>query len=368
MNDAVDRHFMKRALELASRARGFTAPNPMVGAVIVKKGKIVGEGYHRAAGLPHAEVEAIRSAKGETAGATMYVTLEPCCHHGRTGPCTEAIRTAGIRKVVYATADPDKRVNCRGESCLIEAGIKVERGVLENEALQLNEIYFGYHRLGRPYIILKTAQTLDGRIATRTGDSKWISSPPALKLAHQLRADVDAVVVGLGTVRADDPALTVRNVKGPDPYRIVLSESLRFPRHCRLLDENTDGRSIVATTNDEAVDRLSRRRWEGLILWKIKRRRGGGLDLNDFVVKAGRFGLQSLLVEGGSSVATSFLKTGLVDKYVVVIAPRVIGCGTPAVADLKVARLADGIVFDRHLFKTCGRDAVFVGYPKWERP
>lgn len=358
---------MERALALAARARGHTAPNPMVGALIVRKGQIVGEGYHHAAGRPHAEVEAIRSARDQTTGATMYVTLEPCCHHGRTGPCTEAIRSAGIREVVYAASDPDDRVNRGGERCLIEAGIKVRRGVLEEAAMLLNEIYFGYHRLGRPYVILKTAQTLDGRIATRTGDSKWISSPPALKMAHQLRADVDAVVVGLGTVCADDPSLTVRHVKGPNPYRIVLTESMKFPRSCKLLDNNRDCRTIVATTNDDLVQKLTHRRRNNLVLWKIKKRRGGGIDLHDLVAKADQFGFQSILVEGGSSVATSFLKAGLVDKYVAVIAPRVIGCGTPAVADLKTTRLTDGITFSRHSFEACGPDNIFVGYPKWER-
>ena len=359
----ADLEYMRRALRLAAKARGYTSPNPMVGAVLVRDGQIVGQGYHRAAGLDHAEIAAIKQAGDKARGATLYVTLEPCCHTGRTGPCTEAILRASIKKVYYSIDDPDHRVNCRGGRCLTEAGFEVQKGLLKEEARQLNESYFGFHHNRRPWVILKTAQTLDGRIATKTGDSKWISSPPSLKLAHRLRSEVDAVVVGAGTVRTDNPALTVRLVKGKNPYRIVLTGSARLPQRCRLLSNNDDCRTIVATTAAEAPSLAARHARSKLITWSIKSRRDGNLDLIDFLQKAKAFGIQSLLVEGGAHLATAFLKSGLVDKCIVVLAPMVLGEGISAVGDLAVNRLAGAIKFDRFRFSRCGPDMVFVGYP-----
>ena len=353
---------MQRALELAARARGHTSPNPMVGAVVVKRGKIVGEGYHHAAGQDHAEIIALREAGNEARSATIYVTLEPCCHTGRTGPCTEAIQKARIKRVVYAVDDPDARVNCRGGACLRRGGIDVTRGIMKQEAMDLNEVYFGYHRNQRPWVVMKSAQTLDGRIATLNGDSQWISGPPALKLAHQMRAEADAVVVGMGTVRADNPALTVRKVDGPNPYRIVLTNSLRFPRDCQLLDGNSDYRTIIATS-DETAERLAHsKRGSGLIIWNLKADRDGRLSLRDLVRKADWFGLRSLLIEGGATLATSFLKAGLVDKYVQVTAPMIIGKGIDAVGELKIRRLARALRFERARFEHLGQDSLFVGY------
>lgn len=353
---------MRRALELAARGRGTTSPNPMVGAVVVKGRQVVGEGYHRAAGLAHAEIVALRKAGTKARGATIYVTLEPCCHTGRTGPCTEAIMKAGIRRVVYAVDDPDSRVNCSGGCCLRKDGLEIVKGVLRKEATRLNEMYFGYHRLGRPYVTLKMAQTLDGRIATRTGDSQWISGPLALKVAHQLRTEVDAVVVGMGTVLADNPALTVRKSKGANPYRIVLTNSIKFPRRCQLLDDNPDYKTVVATGADSA-GRLSRRkRGRGVIIWDIKTDRQGHLRLDDFLRKADAFGLRSILVEGGATLATSFFKAGLVDKYMQVTAPKIIGRGIAAVGDLKIRKLQNAIQLVECSFENLGDDCLFTGY------
>jgi diaminohydroxyphosphoribosylaminopyrimidine deaminase/5-amino-6-(5-phosphoribosylamino)uracil reductase len=334
----------------------------MVGAVIVKQGRVVGEGYHRAAGLDHAEVVALRRAGDKARGATIYVTLEPCCHTGRTGPCTEAIMAAGIRRVVYAVDDPDGRVNCCGGKCLRLGGLEIVKGILREEALRLNEVYFGYHRLGRPYVTLKMALTLDGRIATRTGDSQWISGPEALKVAHQLRAEADAVVVGRGTVAADNPALTVRMAKGTNPYRIVLTSSIRFPRQCQLLDDNDDYRTIVATSNESAQRLARRKRGRGVIIWNVKTDRKGHLRLDDFLAKAGAFGFRSILVEGGATLATSFLNAGLVDKYIQVVAPKIIGRGIEAVGDLKIRKLANAIQLVDGTFENLGADCLFTGY------
>jgi diaminohydroxyphosphoribosylaminopyrimidine deaminase/5-amino-6-(5-phosphoribosylamino)uracil reductase len=365
MVKTVDAAYMRRALSLAEKGRGKTSPNPMVGAVIVKKGEIVGEGYHRCVGKEHAERVAIKKAGSKAKGATLFVNLEPCCHTGRTGPCTEAIINAGIGKVIFSVRDPDPRVNGKGARILKKAGVTVKSGLLKKEALQLNESYFGYHKNKRPFVILKMAQTLDGRIATTTGESRWISGPQSLKLAHRLRAEVDAVVVGMGTVRKDNPALTVRLVKGKNPYRVVLSQSLNFPRKCLLLDNNSDYKTIIAT-NGEEIERFSRtkRGRRNLIYWSLRTDSDGLLDLHDFVTKAEEFGFHSLLVEGGGAIATSFLKIGLVDKYIIVMAPFVLGNGISAVGDLRARKLADAISFEHYFFQASGTDNVFVGYPK----
>ena len=360
----ADITYMQRALDLAGRARRKTSPNPMVGAVIVKNGRVIAEGYHRRAGSDHAEVVALKKAGSRVAGATIYVSLEPCCHTGQTGPCTEQIIKAGIKKVFYAVKDPDPRVNGKGERRLKKAGIEVVGGVLKEEAARLNEIYFGNQINKRPFIILKTVQSLDGRIATATGDSQWISGAESLRFAHQLRAEVDAVAVGAATVCADNPALTVRRVKGNNPYRIILSGSLDLPRRCRLLDDNGDYKTIIAST-PSAIARFSRKhKSKKPIFWEVKKDRRGRLDLRDFVAKAAAFGLHSLLIEGGATLVTSFLKAGLFDKYVVVTAPIVIGQGIEAVADLEIRKLSKVISFNREEFIKSGRDMIFIGYPE----
>jgi len=365
MAETADATYMLRALNLAEKGRGWTSPNPMVGAVLVNKGEIVGEAYHCCVGKEHAERAAIKKAGPKAKGATLFVNLEPCCHIGRTGPCTETIIKAGIGKVVFSVRDPDPRVNGKGARILKKAGVTVESGLLKKQALQLNESYLGYHKNKRPFVILKMAQTLDGRIATVTGESRWISGPQSRKLAHRLRAEVDAVVVGMGTVRKDNPALTVRLVKGKNPYRVVLSQSLNFPRRCRLMDNNADYKTIIAT-NGEAIERFSRtkRGRHGLIYWRLRTGTDGLLDLHDFITKAGEFGFHSLLVEGGSSLAASFLKADLVDKYIIVIAPLILGSGISAVSDIHARKLVDAVSFDRYFFQASGTDNVFVGYPK----
>ena len=360
----ADIEYMQRALSLAKKAKGMTSPNPMVGAVVVKNGRVIAEGYHKRVGSEHAEAAALTKAGATARGATVYVSLEPCCHTGQTGPCTEKLIQSGVKKVIYAVKDPDLRVNGKGARILKKAGIEVVSGVLKEEALQLNEIYFGNKINKRPYIILKTVQSLDGRIATATGDSKWISSPESLKLAHQLRAEVDAVVVGMGTVRADNPSLTVRRIKGKNPYRVIISGSLKFPKGCHLLDNNTDFKTVIASSEKANDSFRRRRRCSGLIFWNVKTVRDGSLDIKDFIRKANDFGLHSLLIEGGGGLVTSFLKAGLFDKYVVITAPIIIGRGTDAVRDLNNRKLADAIGLKTGTCYASGKDMVFVGYPE----
>jgi diaminohydroxyphosphoribosylaminopyrimidine deaminase/5-amino-6-(5-phosphoribosylamino)uracil reductase len=363
MADVDDIEFMKQALDLAYKGNGATSPNPMVGAVIVKDRRIISRGFHRKAGTDHAEIVALKKAGKTASGATLYVTLEPCCHHGKTGPCTDAIIAAGIRRVVYAVKDPNPDVDGKGAARLKRAGITVQSGVLRDEAKRLNEKYFGYLTNKRPFVILKTAQTIDGRIATATGDSQWISSPESLAFAHKLRAEVDGVVVGMGTVRVDNPSLTVRHAKGENPYRIIVAGSPKVPRKCALLNRNGDERTIVAGS-EQAIDRLTRTRKNGdLTCWRVNMRRDGLVDLRDLLNKADEFGLRSLLVEGGGRLATSFLMRGLVDKYVAIIAPIVLGEGVSAVGDLRIRRLTKALKFERQSFIPSGRDMIFVGYP-----
>ena len=248
MND-IDATYMKLALSLAARGAGWVSPNPMVGAVVVRGGKVVGRGYHRRAGLPHAEVEALRSA-GETArGADLYVTLEPCNHQGKTPPCTQAILSAGVRRVIIATPDPNPQVTGGGAEFLAARGVEVNVGLLGAEARRLNEAWFHYVNTGRPWVMAKAACSLDGKIATVGGESQWLTGEAARALGHRLRHRVDAMVVGIGTVLADDPQLTTRRPRGQgkDPIRVVLDSRLRLPLTARLLHLDSEAPTWVAS-------------------------------------------------------------------------------------------------------------------------
>ncbi len=363
----ADIEFMKIALQLAERGRYLTAPNPMVGAVIVKNNKIISKGYHHKAGGDHAEIAAFKNAKTSVKGATLYVTLEPCCHTGRTGPCTDAILTSGIKRVVIATRDADPRVKGKGIRILKKAGIDVEAGVLRKDAVKLNEAYFHYNITKRPFIVLKEAQSIDGRIAVANGDSKWISSSDSLRMAHGLRAEADAVIVGMGTVRKDNPSLTVRHIKADDPYRIVLTNSLKFPRNCNLLKKNKDYKTILASSVEQIEKYSKKNKGSNLTYWNIKKNSNGCLDVKDLITKANDFGIRHILVEGGSEVATSFLKAKLVDKYLAVLAPKIIGSGINSINDLGIRKVSNSITFKESEFVPSGKDCLFIGYPDWSK-
>jgi len=356
-----DEAFMEKALRLARRGLGKTSPNPMVGALVVKQGMILGKGYHRRYGEAHAEVIALRDAKGDVKGASMYVTLEPCCHHGWTPPCVDAIIGAGVSEVVVGTPDPNPRVNGRGIGILRDHGIHVRVGFLEEQCRELNEAYFKHIRSGIPLVTLKFAQSLDGRIATKTGRSQWISSPETLRLAHKLRSIHDGVLVGIGTVLADDPSLTVRHVKGQNPHRIVVDSTLRIPLKAKILnDEDVDRTIIVAT---EGVNRKKAQSLHHLgaeILWTAKDHRGG-VDIRDLLAQLGRMGITSILVEGGSKIITSFLREGLADKIVIVMAPKLIGKGIEALGDLKIHDLRKALRVSRMKMRRLGQDIVIEG-------
>jgi diaminohydroxyphosphoribosylaminopyrimidine deaminase/5-amino-6-(5-phosphoribosylamino)uracil reductase len=361
-----DTTFMRRALDLAARARGKTSPNPMVGAFIVRSGKIVSEGYHKRAGADHAEIVALKKAGGKARGATMYVSLEPCCHVGKTGPCTIAIINAGIRRVVYATADPDPRVSGKGARQLRNAGLSVTSGVLRRDAEQLNEQYIHSQKLKRPFVILKLAQSLDGKIASKSGDSKWISGPESRRYVHQLRTEVDAVVVGAETVRQDNPRLTVRHVKGKNPHRIIVVGKRPISSSARVITANRDKTTImVISSSSGSNSAIVRLRKMGVEIWETNGVRSSSVDPISLVRKAHEFGFRSLLLEGGSCLATSFLKYHLVDKMILVTAPLLIGDGVNSIGDLGVFDIRQAIRFDRTTRFALGDDHIFIGYPIW---
>jgi len=322
----ADRTYMRRALDLAARARGRTSPNPMVGAVLVNEGGVVGEGFHAFAGSDHAELEALRAAESAAAGATLYVTLEPCCHFGRTPPCVDRIIKAGIRRVVAACEDPNPAVSGKGFATLRAAGLTVDVGVLEQEAAHLNEAFFTYIRTGRPFVILKAAASLDGKIATQTGDSRWITGESARQHVHHLRDEVDAVLVGIGTVLRDDPMLTTRlgKLDQRDPARVVVDNLARLPLRAQVINRASTAPTIVAVSEMAPRARLEALEREGvqaLVVPASPRR----VSLAHLMDALGKMGFLSVMIEGGAEINASALQDGVVDKLLLFLAPVLIG-------------------------------------------
>ena len=317
---------MGRALELAGRGAGLTSPNPVVGAVVVESGRAVGEGFHSRAGAPHAEVEALGRAGAAARGATLYVTLEPCNHTGRTAPCVEAIRAAGLARVVVATLDPNPRVTGGGAAALARAGVDVALGCREAEARALNRAFLTLARTGRPHVTLKWAATLDGATADPSRASRWITGPEARVEAHRLRSRADAVVVGIGTALADDPALDVRvGASWPrEPYRVVVDSLARLPATARLIGAGRPARAIVAVTDAAEPERLGRLEERGVTILRCKAHEGR-VDPGDLVSRLGALDVTAILVEGGGTLAWAFLEAGLADRLVTFTAPMLIG-------------------------------------------
>ncbi len=325
--DAAAR-FMARALELARAHLGETSPNPTVGAVIVKDGRIIAEGWHRGPGQPHAEAVALAQAGEAARGADMYVTLEPCDHYGRTPPCSQAIIRAGIARIFYATPDPNP-VAGGGAARMAAAGVEVHRGLGEDEAREINRFFFYHIRTGLPYVIAKFAVSLDGKIATRTGDSQWITGPEARARAHDLRRQVDAILVGVGTVLADDPRLTAR---GPDgapvprqPWRIVLDSRGRAPLTARIFSPELPGGTLVATTAAMPPARRAALEAQGVEVAVLPADETGRVSIPHLLDFLGRREVLSLMVEGGGGVLGSFFDVGAVQEVWAFLAPLIIG-------------------------------------------
>jgi len=365
----VDRNWMRRALELAARARGRTSPNPMVGAVIVKDGQVVGEGYHAYAGSEHAEVVALREAEAAATGATLYVSLEPCCHHGRTPPCTHQIVEAGIRRVVAACEDPNPSVSGRGIAALREARVTVEVGLLGEEATRLNEAFFKYIRTGLPFVTLKVAASLDGKIATRTGESRWITGESARRRVHQLRNEVDAVLVGIGTVLRDDPLLTTRLgiADQRDPIRVIVDNLARLPLRAKVVNRASTAPTILAVSQMAPRSKLEALEREGVqvIVVENSPRR---VSLERLMEALGKRGILSVMIEGGAEINASALREGVVDKALVFLAPILIGGKTTPTAvggdgiewlgqalrlrDVRIERFDGDILVEGYLVRT----------------
>jgi diaminohydroxyphosphoribosylaminopyrimidine deaminase/5-amino-6-(5-phosphoribosylamino)uracil reductase len=336
-----DEHYMKLALKLAARGRGYASPNPMVGAVIVKKNRIIGKGYHACCGQNHAEVNAIQDSTESVADATLYVTLEPCCHHGKTPPCTDLIIRHKIKRVVIGSTDSNPLVSCQGIHCLQGKGIEITTGILEDECRNLNEVFFHYMETGLPYITVKYAQTLDGRVATKTGRSQWISSPDSLVFAHKLRAEHDAILVGIGTVLADNPTLTVRRTRGRNPVRIVVDSGLKIKMDANVMQNLSRTPTLIVTTRKASDKRSRQLAMAGADIITVAGDRYGHVDLKKMLPMLASRNISSVLIEGGSQIITSALKDNLVNRLVTVIAPKIIGQGIEAVGDLKIRDLCD---------------------------
>ncbi len=324
MNDET---YMRRALELARRGAGYVSPNPMVGAVVVREDRIVGEGFHQKVGGAHAEVNALDDAGCQAGGATLYVTLEPCNHYGRTPPCTEKVLAAGVRRMVVAMDDPNPAVRGGGNAYLQSRGIEVVRGVCETEARRLNEVFIKFSSTGLPFVVLKLAATLDGRIATRNGDARWVSGEASRARVHGLRHALDAILVGGGTVRADNPQLTARleNGAGRDPVRIVLDSRLRISAGARVFTQVSSAPTCVVCGPRAKEDDKERLRAAGARIVQQSGSTPAGIDLPELMVQLGRMGIASVLIEGGARVAGSALAAGIVDKVVLFYAPKLLG-------------------------------------------
>ncbi|MFP4229063.1 MAG: bifunctional diaminohydroxyphosphoribosylaminopyrimidine deaminase/5-amino-6-(5-phosphoribosylamino)uracil reductase RibD [Salinivenus sp.] len=368
-------HWMERALGRAREGAGHVSPNPMVGAVLVMPdGTVLGEGAHRQYGGPHAEARAIQDAEqrdGPDAlrNATLYVTLEPCSHHGKTPPCTDLIVEKRIPRVVVGTVDPYPTARGKGIQHLRDQGIAVELGVCERACRRLNEAFFHHVETGRPLVTLKVAQTLDGRVATRTGDSQWITGEAARTLVHQWRADLDGVLVGTGTARSDDPRLTVRHVDGPQPLRLVLDREGALPPDRTLFTDAHAARTLaVIGENRPAPAYADRLEDAGGHLLCIPETADAHLDLRALLQCLGTDAgheaepLQSLLVEAGPGLATALLRQDLVDRFFCFVAPKVVGRGTPSIGDLGITEMDDALTFAEQVWEAVGEDMLLRGY------
>lgn len=315
--------FMELALEEAKKGCGRVNPNPMVGAVIVKNGEIIGKGYHKKFGGPHAEREALASCSQSPEGAAMYITLEPCCHYGKTPPCTEAIIESGIADVVVGAIDPNALVAGKGVHTLTQRGIRVITGVLEDECKKLNEVFFHYITQKTPFVVMKYAMTLDGKTATSTGKSKWITGETARAHVHLLRHQYTGIMVGVGTVVADNPQLTCRLPDGRNPVRIICDTNLRIPLESEIIRTAHDVKTYIATACDDCkkADALRCRGAEVIPVPK----KNGRVDLRELSVCLGRLQIDSILLEGGSTLHASALEAGIVNKVLVYMAPKIFG-------------------------------------------
>jgi diaminohydroxyphosphoribosylaminopyrimidine deaminase/5-amino-6-(5-phosphoribosylamino)uracil reductase len=366
----ADKAIMQRALALAARANGMTSPNPMVGAVLVKNGRVIAEGFHKKPGTPHAEVIAIERAGSKAKGSSLYVTLEPCCHvEKRTPPCVKAIINAEIKKVFIAMKDPNPKVFGQGINELQKHGVEVAKGLLEQKAKRLNEAYIKFITSGTPFVILKVAMTLDGKIAASDGYSKWITGEKARAIVHKMRSSVDAVMTGIGTVKADNPNLTVRHYKKREiknPKRFVIDPGLESPLDYNIFNIPPETIVVASKTILEKVGSAFEEKKNALIKKGVHvlEYEGEKVDLGWLMKKFGEMGICSLMIEGGSSLGASSLNSGIVDKVVFFIAPKILGGrhSIPAIGGTYSRSLQESLKIDDIKITRVGQDIMIVGY------
>ncbi len=359
-------HYMKMSLRLALKGKGRTSPNPVVGAILVADNKIVGKGFHKKIGLPHAEIEAIRSAGKKASGSSLYVNLEPCMHFGRTPPCSEAIVKSGIKEVIIGMKDPNPLVSGKGIKKLKRAGIRVTTSIMEKECRKINEPFVKYITTKLPYVTLKVASSLDGKISTITGESRWITGDQARQYVHKIRNEVDAVLVGINTVLKDNPMLTTRLKKKKNlkqPLRIILDSNLRIPLSAKLIQNTDDQKTVVATTSMASHKKIKVLEDMGVGVLKIKRKQTR-VDMKDLMQKLGKREISSVMIEGGAEVNASALQSGIVDKVIFFIAPLIIGGAeaTSSVMGSGIKFLKDAIPIKETRVVKLGKDFMVEGY------
>jgi diaminohydroxyphosphoribosylaminopyrimidine deaminase/5-amino-6-(5-phosphoribosylamino)uracil reductase len=361
----LDELYMMRALALARLGAGQVSPNPMVGAVIVKNGKIIGEGFHKKFGGPHAEAAAVRSCKGSVKGAALYVTLEPCNFFGKTPPCTDFIIDSGISRVIVGLQDPNPLVSGNGIAQLRKAGIKVQTGVLESECRALNEHFIKYITTGLPFVTLKTAQTLDGKIADLSGKSKWITNNESRTYVHHLRSMHDAVLIGAGTVLKDNPELTVRQTKGHNPLRIVLDGHFKTRPHFKIFRNQRVSPTVLITTH-RSLKRFPAKKKalerQKVIIFSFDSHASKNISLHDILPVLGSAGLSSVLVEGGAEIFSRFMEERVVDKAIFIIAAKVLGKGIDVFKNITPKSLGNEIKAGTTIVRQCGNDTIIEAY------
>ncbi len=357
----ADEELIKKTLKLAEKGRGKASPNPLVGAVITKNNEIIAGGFHREFGGVHAEVAALDSAREDVSGGTLYVNLEPCSHRGKQPACVERIKNSGIKRVVVGTPDPNPLVDGKGIALLRKEGLEVKVGVLEEACRNLNEAFFKYVQTNSPLITLKIAQTLDGKIAAADGSSKWITSGKSRQFVHKMRSQNDAVLVGIGTVLKDNPRLTVRLAKGPNPKRIVLDSTLKISLKTNLLSGPLVEKTIIATTSRASKEKISKIKGRGVTVWKIRSDSRARIDLSALCKKMGSAGITSVLIEGGSQIFSAFLQKKLVDKIAIFVAPKIFGEGLSAVHFNGIHSLDASIKLSDFEKRKIGDDVLLTG-------
>ena len=360
MNNAeqrrIDEHYMRMAISLAVRGTGETSPNPRVGCVIVKDGSVIGKGWHRKYGGPHAEVDAVSHASRDISGSDVYVTLEPCCHYGKTPPCADMLAGHKVKRVIIGMTDPNPVVNCKGISVLENAGIKVDKGILEAECKGVNRRFIFKMKYKRPWVLIKSGISADGDIALSNGESKWITGSVSRQIVHILRSESDALLTGAGTVLADDPELTVRGSEGRSPIRVVLDRTLRTPLSAKILN---GGNLIFFADKSADKNKISDLEKKGAKV--IIPDDGSSYDIKFILSKLGENGVNYLMVEGGAGVTSSFIESGLADEIALFAAPKIMGGGTHFTDKIKLQSMRECIELKNIHTQRCGEDLYLRG-------